>query len=51
MATHDISQKNQTSFAASVNVAVGKPLAGLKLDTIGGASLTTKAFNEYVQSL
>jgi len=52
MATNDISKKKQTGFAAEVaGVAVGKPVAGLKLDTISGASLTTKAFNEYVQSL
>ncbi|MDD2745779.1 MAG: hypothetical protein PHU93_04540 [Candidatus Gracilibacteria bacterium] len=51
MATHEVSKKLQTSFSTSIGVAVGKPIASFKLDTVGGASLTTKAFNEYVQSL
>lgn len=51
MATHEVSKKLQTSFSANIGVAVGKPVASLKLDAVGGASLTTKAFNEYVQSL
>ncbi len=51
MATHEISKKKQTGFAAEVGVAVGKPTALFNLDTVAGASLTTKAFNAYVQSL
>lgn len=51
MATNEISNKLQTSFAAGVGVSVGKPTALFNLDTVGGASLTTKAFNAYVQSL
>lgn len=50
-ATHEISKKMQANFTANIGVAVGKPTALFQLDTVGGASLTTKAFNEYVQSL
>lgn len=51
MATNEVSVKLQGNFAAGVGAAVGKPVAGFKLDTVGGASLATKAFNAYVQSL
>lgn len=51
MATNEVSVKLQGNFAAGVGAAVGKPVAGFSLDTVGGASLATKAFNAYVQSL
>lgn len=51
LATNQVSSMLQGKFAAGVGVAVGKPTAGFSLDTVGGASLATKAFNAYVQSL
>ncbi|KAB8288333.1 FMN-binding protein [Bifidobacterium ramosum] len=41
-----ISKKHQTDFAGAINGVVdGKPLKGLKVDTVAGASWTTDAFN------
>ncbi len=51
MATNEISKKLQTGFAHEIKIAVGKPITAFSLDAVGGASLTTKAFNAYVQSL
>ncbi len=49
--THDISQKLQTSFASEVSAkVVGKKAADFDVDTIGGASLTTGAFELFVRS-
>ena len=51
-AVHDTSIKMQTQFAADVKEeVVGKKLADLKVDRIGGASLTTGAFQTFLDSL
>jgi hypothetical protein len=49
---NEISQKRQTAFAAEVSTkVVGKKAADLDVDVIGGSSLTTAAFEKFVQSL
>lgn len=41
-----ISKNHQDAFAEAIgDVVVGKPLAGLSVDTVAGASWTTEAFN------
>lgn len=41
-----ISKKHQDAFAEAIgDVVIGKPLAGLSVDTVAGASWTTEAFN------
>lgn len=41
-----ISKDHQDAFAEAIgDVVVGKPLAGLSVDTVAGASWTTEAFN------
>ena len=42
-----ISRKHQEAFAKAISgVVVGKPLKGLHVDTVAGASWTTEAFNK-----
>lgn len=51
-ADHAISIKLQEAFAAGVaEKAIGKKAKDLKLDVIGGASLTTAAFEQFVQAI
>jgi hypothetical protein len=48
---NDISKQFQTAFASDVSVKViGKKAKDLKLDAVGGASLTTTAFEQFVHS-
>lgn len=48
---HEISKKLQTAFAAEVGAkVVGMKAADLDVDAIGGASLTTGAFETFVRS-
>ncbi len=48
---NDISKKLQTAFAAEVGAkVVGMKAADLDVDAIGGASLTTGAFETFVRS-
>lgn len=48
---NDISKKLQTAFAAEVGTkVVGMKAADLDVDAIGGASLTTAAFETFVHS-
>lgn len=48
---NDISKQLQTAFAADVSAkVVGKKAADLDVDAIGGASLTTAAFETFVHS-
>lgn len=50
--SHEISVQMQTNFANEVaSQVVGKPLAGLQVDRIGGASLTTGSFQEFLNHL
>lgn len=50
-ATNEISKKLQTSFSEKVSAqVVGKKISDLGADAIGGASLTTGAFKNFVQS-
>lgn len=52
LAENSTSINRQNSFQAGLDAAVvGKPLAGLKVDRVGGSSLTTKAFNDWVATL
>lgn len=52
LATNEISLKLQKAFAEAVpGVAVGKDVQNFSLDTVSGASLTTEAFNGFVDSL
>lgn len=52
LATHDTSMMMQTNFANALKGAVvGKKVAGLKVDRVGGASLTTGAFNKFLSEL
>ncbi len=52
LADNPISQKYQTSFRdALASTVVGKKLAELQVDRIGGASLTSGAFRKVVQDL
>lgn len=45
--TSSISKKHQNDFINAIDgVVVGKPLRGLKLDVVAGASWTTQAFNK-----
>ena len=45
-----ISKKHQTAFANAINGVVdGKPLKGLKIDKIAGASWTSEAFNKALE--
>jgi hypothetical protein len=51
-AENDISKMWQAKFAESVSSEiVGKNIKDLKLSAIGGASLTTGAFNQFIASL
>lgn len=46
-----ISQKYQTAFAGDISAkAIGRKAKDLKLDAVGGASLTTAAFEQFVHS-
>jgi hypothetical protein len=48
---NDISKKLQTAFAGEVGMKViGKKAKDLDVDAIGGASLTTAAFETFVHS-
>ena len=48
---HEISQKMQTGFAGEVSKkVVGMKAKNLDVDAIGGASLTTAAFEQFVRS-
>ena len=52
LGTNDASKYNQNNFAKNVSgKAVGMAKKNFKIDTVGGASLTTAAFNQFVQSL
>lgn len=52
LATIGASKYNQDNFAKEIiTKAVGMAKKNFKLDTVGSASLTTEAFNEYIQSL
>ncbi|MFZ3233523.1 MAG: FMN-binding protein [Patescibacteria group bacterium] len=45
-------QGPQATFAAGIgDEAYGKPVKGLQIDTISGASLTTAAFNEFLKTV
>jgi uncharacterized protein with FMN-binding domain len=49
--TNDISKQLQTAFAGEVGAKViGKKAKDLDVDAIGGASLTTAAFETFVHS-
>ena len=49
--THEISKKLQTAFAGEIGAkVVGKKISELSLSAVGGASLTTAAFNKFVQT-
>jgi hypothetical protein len=51
-ATNSTSVNRQMSFKSALSgEVVGKPLEGLRVDRVGGSSLTTRAFNEWVGSL
>lgn len=51
-ADHAISVKLQDAFAAEIaEKAIGKKAKDLDLEIIGGASLTTAAFEQFVQSI
>ena len=51
MAENSISKMRQTSFASAVSVkVVGKKIANLQVDAIGGSSLTTAAFEQFIHS-
>jgi hypothetical protein len=50
-ATNNTSAAYQQSFASSVSSAVvGKKISSLNLNAIGGASLTTGAFEKFVMN-
>lgn len=52
LADNSTSVTRQTAFKDGIKSAVvGKPLAGLTVDRVGGSSLTSKAFNEWVATL
>jgi hypothetical protein len=52
LAKNSTSINRQNSFRAGLGaVVVGKPLAGLEVDRVGGSSLTTKAFNDWVATI
>lgn len=52
LATNDGSKYNQDKFASEVaGKVVGKSVKDFDLDVVGGASLTTAAFEQFVQSL
>ncbi|KFI74067.1 FMN-binding domain protein [Bifidobacterium minimum] len=45
-----ISKKHQKAFASSISsVVVGRPLKGLSIDTVAGASWTSEAFNKALE--
>lgn len=45
-----ISKKHQKTFASSISsVVVGRPLKGLSIDTVAGASWTSEAFNKALE--
>lgn len=45
-------QGPQATFAAGIaDEAYGKPVKGLQIETISGASLTTAAFNEFLKTV
>jgi hypothetical protein len=51
-AEHEFSKNWQAKFAESVSSEiVGKNIKDLKLSAVGGASLTTGAFNQFIASL
>ncbi|MBC7498044.1 hypothetical protein H7170_00205 [Candidatus Gracilibacteria bacterium] len=50
-AEHDISKNYQIAFASDIKTkAIGKKAKDLHLDAVGGASLTTAAFEQFVRS-
>ena len=50
-AIHDISMKRQTAFAGEISSKiVGMKKSDLNLSAIGGSSLTTAAFNQFLQT-
>jgi hypothetical protein len=52
LATNDISKNLQNAFSSEVSAkVVGKSVSGFDVDVLGGASLTTAAFENFVQSL
>jgi hypothetical protein len=52
MAQNDGSKYNQGNFAKAVSGAVvGKSVEGFDVDAVGGSSLTTAAFESFIQSL
>ena len=51
LATNDASKYNQDNFSKSVSASVvGKKAKDIHVDAIGGASLTTGAFETFVHS-
>lgn len=51
-ATNSTSVNRQLSFKNSLQSAiVGKPLTGLQVDRVGGSSLTSRAFDQWVKTL
>jgi hypothetical protein len=49
--THEISNKKQVAFAGEIaSKVVGKKISELSLSAVGWASLTTGAFNTFIQS-
>lgn len=51
-ATNSTSVNRQLAFKSAFKQAVvGKPIDGLTVDRVGGSSLTSKAFNEWVSTL
>lgn len=50
-AVHDISKARQTAFAGEISAkVVGKKISELSLSAVGGSSLTTNAFNQFIQT-
>jgi uncharacterized protein with FMN-binding domain len=50
--TSDLSVKHQNAFIQAIpGVVVGKPLKGLKVDKVAGASWTSEAFNTALNSI
>ncbi len=51
-ATNEISKSKQTAFAGEIaSKVVGKKISELNLSAVGGASLTTTAFNSFIKAL
>ncbi len=52
MAEHGISKMRQEAFAKAISgEVVGKKIADLQLSAVGGSSLTTGAFNQFIAKL